>query len=45
VIDEASERYARYLVLGRVSAAERAAIVEYLARARGLTPGAVDRSL
>ncbi|MCC6556438.1 MAG: hypothetical protein IT372_26050 [Polyangiaceae bacterium] len=45
VVDEASERYARYLALGRAAPAERAAIVDYLARARGLTPAAVEASL
>ncbi|AKT40893.1 uncharacterized protein CMC5_050500 [Chondromyces crocatus] len=43
--DEAVERYARYLLLGRVSVEERARLVALLASEKGITPAAVSDAL
>ena len=43
--EEAVERYARYLVLGRVSQEERAQLLQLLATEKGLTPAAAGDAL
>jgi tetratricopeptide (TPR) repeat protein len=43
--DEAVERYARYLLLGRADNEERARILGYLAAAKGITPAAAHHAL
>ncbi|WP_197041014.1 tetratricopeptide repeat protein [Chondromyces apiculatus] len=43
--EEAVERYARYLVLGRVNQEERAQLLQLLATEKGLTPGAASDAL
>ncbi|HSO00753.1 MAG TPA: hypothetical protein VLS89_20815, partial [Candidatus Nanopelagicales bacterium] len=45
VTDEAVERYARWLLLGRAGQDERARVLAYLAAAKGITPAAVASAL
>jgi len=44
-VDEAVERYARYLLLGRATAGERARVVAYLAAAKKITAAAASNAL